>query len=136
MNKSYSELVKLETFEQRLEYLMLDGRVGQDTFGFDRYLNQALYNSKEWKQIRRKVIIRDNGCDLGVEGYEINDRALIHHINPITQDDILNRSSCLFDLENLITVTKRTHDAIHYSDASIVTNKPVMRVAGDTCPWR
>lgn len=135
-DKYYSELITIPTFEDRLDYLMLDGRVGQETFGFDRYLNQALYKSKEWRDLRNKIILRDKGCDLGVEGYEIYDRILIHHINPITQEDILNRSRKIFDPENLISTTKRTHDAIHYSSADIVTNKPIIRLPNDTCPWR
>ena len=136
MIKSYLEMSKFLTFEERLDYLMLDGKVGEDTFGFDRYLNQALYKSKEWKRLREKIIMRDNGCDLGVEGYEINDRILIHHINPISQEDILQRASCVFDPNNLISVTKRTHDAIHYSSALIITNKPKIRISNDTCPWK
>lgn len=136
MTKSYLEMVEFPTFEERLNYLMLDGKVGEDTFGFDRYLNQALYKSREWRSLREKIIIRDNGCDLGVEGYEINDRILIHHINPITQEDILDRAPIIFDPNNLISVTKRTHDAIHYSSALIVTNKPKIRTANDTCPWK
>lgn len=127
---------EFQTFEERLEYLMLDGKVGEDTFGFDRYLNQALYRSKEWRSLREKIIIRDNGCDLGVEGYEINDRILIHHINPITQQDILERDACIFDPNNLVSVSKRTHDAIHYSSSLIVTNKPKIRTVNDTCPWK
>lgn len=136
MTKSYLEMSELQSFEERLEYLMLDGKVGEDTFGFDRYLNQALYKSKEWRSLREKIIIRDNGCDLGVEGYEINDRILIHHINPITQQDILERDACIFDPNNLVSVSKRTHDAIHYSSSLIVTNKPKIRTANDTCPWK
>lgn len=136
MTKSYLEMSELQSFEERLEYLMLDGKVGEETFGFDRYLNQALYKSKEWRSLREKIIIRDNGCDLGVEGYEINDRILIHHINPITQQDILERDACIFDPNNLVSVSKRTHDAIHYSSSLIVTNKPKIRTANDTCPWK
>ena len=136
MTKSYLEMSELQSFEERLEYLMLDGKVGEDTFGFDRYLNQALYKSKEWRSLREKIIIRDNGCDLGVEGYEINDRILIHHINPITQQDILERDACIFDPNNLVSVSKRTHDAIHYSSSLIVTNKPKIRTVNDTCPWK
>lgn len=136
MTKSYLEMSEFQTFEERLEYLMLDGKVGEDTFGFDRYLNQALYRSKEWRSLREKIIIRDNGCDLGVEGYEINDRILIHHINPITQQDILERDACIFDPNNLVSVSKRTHDAIHYSSSLIVTNKPKIRTVNDTCPWK
>lgn len=136
MTKSYLEMSEFQTFEERLEYLMLDGKVGEDTFGFDRYLNQALYKSKEWRSLREKIIIRDNGCDLGVEGYEINDRILIHHINPITQRDILERDACIFDPNNLVSVSKRTHDAIHYSSSLIITNKPKIRATNDTCPWK
>lgn len=134
--KSYSEMILLPTFEERLEYLMLNGKVGYETFGFDRYLNQALYNSKEWRDIRRSVIIRDDGCDLGVQGYEINSRILIHHINPITKDDIINRNSCVFDLDNLISTTKHTHDMIHYSIMDRVRiNQSVIRHPGDTKLW-
>lgn len=136
MNKTYSEMMSFDTFEERLHYLMLDGRVGINTFGFDRYLNQALYKSKEWKELRNRIIIRDNGCDLGVEGYEIHDRILIHHINPITQEDILNRSYCIFDPDNLISTRKRTHDAIHYSTEDIVVYSPTIRTANDTSPWK
>lgn len=136
MTKSYLKMSEFQTFEERLEYLMLDGKVGENTFGFDRYLNQALYKSKEWRSLREKIIIRDNGCDLGVEGYEINDRILIHHINPITQRNILERDASIFDPNNLVSVSKRTHDAIHYSSSLIVTNKPKIRTANDTCPWK
>ena len=134
--KTYSELITLPTFEERFAYLQLSGVVGKDTFGFDRYINQIFYRSKKWRSIRDQVIIRDNGCDLGVEGYEIYGNILIHHINPITIEDILNRSDILFDPENLITTTHNTHNAIHYSDESILLKEPIVRKANDTCPWK
>lgn len=134
--KTYSELITIPTFEERFEYLKLDGRVGAETFGFDRYLNQAFYKSDEWLSIRDYIITRDNGCDLGVEGYEIYGRIIIHHMNPITKEDILQRSKFLIDPEYLITTIKRTHDAIHYSDSNLLVKVPIERSKNDTCPWR
>ena len=134
--KTYSELITISTFEERFEYLKLDGQVGVETFGFNRYLNQAFYKSDEWLSIRDYVITRDNGCDLGMEGYEIYGRILIHHINPITKDDIIQRSRILLDPENLITTVKRTHDAIHYGDSNLLMRAPIERRKNDTCPWR
>ena len=134
--KTYSELITIPTFEKRFEYLKLDGQVGVETFGFNRYLNQAFYKSDEWLSIRDYVITRDNGCDLGMEGYEIYGRILIHHINPITKDDIIQRSRILLDPENLITTVKRTHDAIHYGDSNLLIKAPIERRKNDTCPWR
>ena len=134
--KTYSELITIPTFEERFEYLKLDGQVGVETFGFNRYLNQAFYKSDEWLSIRDYVITRDNGCDLGMEGYEIYSRILIHHINPITKDDIIQRSRILLDPENLITTVKRTHDAIHYGDSNLLMRAPIERRKNDTCPWR
>ena len=134
--KTYSELITIPTFEERFEYLKLDGQVGAETFGFNRYLNQAFYKSDEWLSIRDYVITRDNGCDLGMEGYEIYGRILIHHINPITKDDIIQRSRILLDPENLITTVKRTHDAIHYGDSNLLMRAPIERRKNDTCPWR
>lgn len=134
--KTYSELITIPTFEERFEYLKLDGQVGVETFGFNRYLNQAFYKSDEWLSIRDYVITRDNGCDLGMEGYEIYGRILIHHINPITKDDIIQRSRILLDPENLITTVKRTHDAIHYGDSNLLMRAPIERRKNDTCPWR
>lgn len=134
--KTYSELITIPTFEERFEYLKLDGQVGVETFGFNRYLNQAFYKSDEWLSIRDYVITRDNGCDLGMEGYEIYGRILIHHINPITKDDIIQRSRILLDPENLITTVKRTHDAIHYGDSNLLMRDPIERRKNDTCPWR
>lgn len=134
--KTYSELITLQTFEERFNYLKLDGKVGIETFGYDRYLNQILYNSQEWKSCRRDIIIRDNGCDLACDGYEIHGRILIHHINPITLEDIVNRNPIIFDPENLITTTHNTHNAIHYGDESLLTTAPIERSKNDTCPWR
>lgn len=134
--KTYSELITFSTFEDRFEYLQLKGIVGQETFGFDRYLNQILYNSKEWKHLRNKIIVRDNGCDLALEGFEIYGRILIHHINPITIDDVIKRRGIVFDPENLICVTHNTHNAIHYGDKSLLITGPIERRANDTCPWK
>lgn len=135
--RTYSELVRLPTFKQRYEYLRLGGSVGEDTFGFDRYLNQIFYKSKEWNRIRDQVIIRDHGCDLGLDGYEINDRILIHHMNPITKADILERTEFLLNPDYLISTMKRTHDAIHYSTYESLTDVFVIeRTKNDTCPWR
>lgn len=134
--RTYNELMLLPTFKERFEYLKLSGRVGEETFGFDRWLNQKFYRSAEWKRIRDLVIIRDNGCDLGVDGREIYGKILIHHMNPITKKDILDRTDLLLNPIYLISVTKQTHDAIHYSDESILMNDPIARSKNDTCPWR
>ena len=135
--RTYSELITLPTFEERYRYLKLDGVVGEDTFGFDRYLNQEFYQrDQEWKRIRDFVIIRDQGCDLGVEGREIRGKILVHHMNPITKDDILKRSEFLLNPEYLICTLKSTHDAIHYGDENLLMKGPVVRSANDTCPWR
>lgn len=134
--KCYSELIQLNTFEERYRYLKLDGRVGEDTFGFDRYLNQIFYRSQKWKRIRNEVIIRDNGCDLGVEGHEIHGRILIHHMNPITLKDIERESEFLLDPEYLISTIHNTHNAIHYGDEKLLIVAPIVRARNDTCPWR
>lgn len=134
--KTYSELLTIPTFEERFEYLRLNGKVGEETFGFDRYMNQSFYRSPEWKRIRDFVIARDYGCDLGVDGREIYGRILIHHMNPISQDDILHSSDFLLDSEYLITVSHETHNAIHYGDVSLLSRAPVERTKNDTCPWR
>lgn len=136
MIRTYSELILLPTFEERFEYLRLDGRVGEDTFGFDRYLNQLFYRSYEWRKIRDYVIVRDNACDLGVEGYDIYEKVLIHHMNPITARDIANRTELLLNPEYLICVTHSTHNAIHYGDANLISKAPVVRTKNDTCPWK
>lgn len=134
--KRYSELITIPTYEERFQYLQLKGAVGKDTFGYDRYLNQILYNSPEWKRLRNQIIIRDNGCDLGCEGYEIYGRVLIHHMNPITVEDVVSRNPIVFDPENLICVSHNTHNAIHYGDESLLILAPVERTKNDTCPWR
>ena len=134
--RTYSELIKIPTFEERYEYLKLGGRVGEETFGFDRYLNQVFYKSKEWRSVRDYVINRDNGCDLGMEGHEIFDRILIHHMNPISKEDILRRSDFLLNPDYLISTIKNTHDAIHYGDKDLLIVAPIERTKNDTCPWR
>ena len=134
--RTYSELIKLPTFEERYAYLRLGGRVGEATFGFDRYLNQMFYKSDEWLAIRDKVIVRDNGCDLGIEGREIESSILIHHMNPISKKDILERSDFLLNPEYLICTIKNTHDAIHYGDENLLIKDPIERRKNDTCPWR
>ena len=134
--KSYSELIRIPSFEERFQYLRINGIVGEETFGCDRYLNQIFYKSEEWKRIRRRVIIRDNGCDLAWEEYEIKGIIIIHHINPITKEDILDRSSKLFDLENIICTSINTHKAIHYGNEEMLPKKIVERTMNDTCPWK
>ena len=134
--KSYSELKRLLTFEERFEYLKLNGKVGQDTFGFDRVFNQMFYRSKEWKRLRDYVITRDNGCDLGIEGREIYTRPIIHHMNPITLDDIRESSEFLMNPEYLITTIHSTHNAIHYGDSNLLLKDPITRTKNDTCPWK
>lgn len=135
MLKTYSELSKLKTYEDRFNYLKLDGLVGIETFGYDRYLNQILYKTREWKQTRDIVIIRDMGCDLGVEGHEIHGPVLIHHMNPITKEQIINRDPIIFDPEFLITTYHKTHNAIHYGDSSVIPNSYTERKANDTKLW-
>lgn len=137
MTRTYSELIKLPTFEERFQYMKLDGSVGASTFGFDRYLNQVFYRSPEWKKLRNEIILRDNGCDLAMEGYEIHGQSIIiHHMNPITVEEIKHRDSTIFDPEFLITTVLTTHNAIHYGGESLLPKKPVMRTPNDTCPWR
>lgn len=134
--KTYSELVLLPTFRERFEYLKLNGAVAQETFGGKRWLNQVLYQSPEWRIIRRKAIIRDNGNDLGCDGWPIMKKIYVHHINPITEEDILKRSDCLFDLENLICCSDATHKAITFGDANLLPKEFIERRPGDTCPWQ
>lgn len=135
--RTYSELLKLKTFRERYEYLKLDGTVGEETFGFDRYINQMFYKSEEWKRIRNYVITRDNGCDLGIQDRKIVDSViLVHHMNPITKEDIINKNEILLDPEYLITTIKPTHDAIHYGDESLLAEDLVIRSKNDTCPWK
>ncbi|HPE27636.1 MAG TPA: hypothetical protein PLM10_02100 [Saccharofermentans sp.] len=135
MIRTYSDLIKHSSFEDRFEYLSLHGDVGRSTFGFDRYLNQRFYTSREWKQLRNHVIIRDKGRDLGVEGYEIEGRLLIHHMNPVSPNDIVDQSLTLLDPEFLITTTHRTHNAIHYGDRSLLPQPFIERQRGDTKLW-
>ena len=136
MIRTYTELSKLTTFEERYQYLRLYGSVGKETFGFDRYLNQILYQSRKWKSSRDSVIIRDNGCDLGVYGYEIRGRIIIHHMNVVTLEDIEKDSDLLYDPEFLISTTHDTHNAIHYGDENLLAKAPIIRSINDTCPWR
>lgn len=137
MNKirCYRELKRLSTFEERYDYLRLGGVIGESTFGFERQLNQILYSSSKWKSIRNQVIIRDNGCDLGVEGYDIPRNIIVHHMNPLTIDDLKDASDDIFNPEYLICVSHATHNAIHYGDKSLLPRAPVMRKPGDTCLW-
>ena len=135
--RTYSELIKLPTLRERFEYLKLDGVVGVDTFGRDRYVNQTFYQSAEWNSIKRRIILRDHGCDLGVDGYEIFDKIIIHHMNPITIDDVLNHTPYLIDPEYLICTRLDTHNAIHYGDVDRkLPNEMIIRRPNDTCPWR
>ena len=134
--KTYSELITIPTFEERFEYLQLKGSVGKDTFGYDRHLNQVLYRSPEWKRLRNKIIIRDCGCDLACEGYDIHSKVLIHHLNPITVEDVIARSRKVFDPNNLVCVSHNTHNAIHYGDVDLLVTGPIIRTKNDTCPWR
>lgn len=134
--RTYSELITFPTFEERYQYLRLNGSVGRETFGFDRYMNQFFYRSPEWKKVRNEIIARDNGCDLGVEGREIFGRVLIHHMNPISPEDIRDRSDLLLNPEFLITTVHNTHQAIHYGDESLLILSPIQRARHDTCPWK
>lgn len=134
--RTYSELSKLQTFEERFDYLKLNGVVGYETFGFDRYLNQIFYTSKRWRKVRDKVIIRDNACDLGVDGRDILGRIYIHHMNILTLDDIVNETEFLIEPEFLICTTHNTHNAIHYGDKNLLILDPIERSKNDTCPWR
>lgn len=136
MTKSYSELIKLKTFDERFRYLKLDGIVGETTFGGHRYLNQILYQTSEWKRTRLDVILRDDGYDLAHPDHMIDGSIYIHHINPITVDDIIRRRSCVFDLENLISCSYKTHNALHYGNEDLPYFKPAERSANDTCPWK
>jgi len=136
MIKTYSELSRLQTFEERYKYLRLRGSVGEETFGFDRFINQNFYKSREWQSIRDFVIVRDNGCDLGVEGYEIYGTILIHHMNPLLTKDILDKSEFLLNPEYLISTILTTHNAIHYGDEGLLIKAPIQRTKNDMCPWR
>lgn len=134
--RCYRELIRLKTFDERFEYLKLKGIVGEATFGYDRYLNQLLYTSGEWRRIRRDIILRDNGCDLAVEGYDIQDIIIVHHMNPISVEDLIDFSEDVINPEYLICVSHDTHNAIHYGDKSLLTRELIERKPGDTCPWK
>lgn len=136
MIKTYSEMILLPTFLERFKYLQIGGMVGAETFGFDRYLNQSLYRTAEWKRFRNEIIVRDNGCDLGCDDRTIYGKILVHHINPLTVEDIVNRHSCVFDPDNVICVSLDTHNAIHYGDEELLMLGPIERKPNDTCPWR
>ena len=136
MNRTYSELILRSTLEDRFEYLRLNGKVGEELFGYSRYLNQVFYLSPEWRAIRRKIIIRDHGCDLGVEGWTIHGSIYVHHMNPITLDQIKNKDPILLDPENLISTSKRTHEAITLGDPSLLPSLPIVRRPNDMCPWK
>ena len=134
--RTYSELIMLPTYEERFRYLKLNGTVGRDTFGFDRYLNQIFYNSGEWRSLRNEIIIRDNGCDLGMDGYDILDRIYIHHMNPLMVKDFVESSEFLLNPDYLICTAFNTHQAIHYGTESLLEHAPIERRPNDTCPWR
>lgn len=135
-SKTYSELMKLETFEERFNYLKIGGKVGEDTFGFNRIFYQTFLKTPEWKARRREIITRDNGRDLGIKGRDILGPVEVHHINPPTMEDVINKSPKLLDPENLITTSGLTHKAIHYSDENILMKDPIKRSKNDTCPWK
>lgn len=135
--KTYSELITIPGFIERFQYLKLKGQVGEDTFGFDRYLNQTFYRSKEWRDFKRGIIIRDRGCDLGVEDREIVGKIIVHHINPVFPEDIITRNlEVLLNPENAICVSHITHNAIHYGNEELLITEPIVRSKNDTCPWR
>lgn len=134
--RSYRELSRLKTFKDRYDYLKLDGVVGESLFGSSRWVNQEFYRSKEWANIRKKVIVRDSGCEFGLEDYPINGKIIIHHMNPLTLEDIVDRTEILMDPEYLICVSKITHDAIHYGDWDLIPKDPIERRPNDTCPWK
>lgn len=134
--RTYSELSNLPSFEERYDYLKLDGVIGEDTFGFQRWLNQVFYKTPEWRSVRRQVIIRDNGCDLGLHGYDILGRIIVHHMNPITPDDIRNRSPYLLNPEYLISTAHMTHEAITYGCDNLLPKPVIERTPFDTCPWK
>ena len=134
--RTYTELISIPTYEDRFNYLKLDGGVGEETFGFDRWLNQKFYNSAEWKSIRDYVIVRDNGCDMAMEGYEIGGRIYVHHLNPISQSDLIHATDFLINPDYLVCVSHDTHNAIHYGDISLLVSDPVVRRPNDTVPWK
>ena len=134
--RCYKELIRIPTFNERFEYLKLGGLVGESTFGYERYMNQMLYASSKWRRLRNQIIIRDNGCDLGLEGYEIPEKIFVHHMNPLTVDALTELSDDVFNPEYLICVSQLTHNAIHYGDSNLLPKGPIVRRPGDTCPWK
>lgn len=136
MIRCYNDLIQLKTFEERFSYLKLHGKVGEDTFGFDRYLNQQLYKSRRWKMARSQVIIRDDGCDLGLDGYQLDNYIVVHHMNPLTLEDLEEERDEIFDPNYLICCSSRTHKAIHFGDENLLSRDPIIRRPNDTCPWR
>ncbi len=136
MIRCYSDLKQIDPFNERYLYLKLHGKVGEETFGYDRYVNQQLYRSQKWRKTRREIIIRDNGCDLGVDGFDLDKFIVIHHMNPLTLEDIEEERDIIFDPENLISCSTRTHKAIHFGDESLLPKEPIVRRPGDTCLWR
>lgn len=136
MIRRYSDLRQIDSFKERYLYLKLNGRVGEETFGYDRWVNQTLYKSQKWKRTRNEIIIRDNGCDLGMDGYELDSFIMVHHMNPITLEDIEEERDIIFDPENLICCSSRTHKAIHFGDESLLPKEPIIRTPGDTCLWK
>lgn len=136
MKRTYSELITLSTYEERFKYCDLFGKVGEETFGHNRWLNQVLYSSPEWKSFKREIILRDNGCEFALPGFEIFKYGTVHHLNPITKDDVLNRDPCVFDPENVVLVASDTHKFLHYGSGPVPYKEPVVRKPNDTCPWR
>ena len=134
--KTYSEMIQIPTFEDRYAYLRLGGRVGEETFGFERNLNQSFYRSYEWRKVRREVIARDAGCDLAMPGFQIYNNIIIHHIVPITIEDLEDGTDLILDPNNLVCVSEKTHNAIHFGDKSLLPQTPIERRPGDTCPWK
>lgn len=136
MIRNYTDLCKLNTMVDRYEYLRLGGKVGEETFGFDRWLNQMFYKLPEWLKVRDEVIVRDLGCDMGLDGYDIMGKIYVHHMNPFRKEDILNNIQKLLDPEYLICTSKSTHDAIHYGNVDLLPKDPIIRTPNDTCPWK
>ena len=136
MIRRYSDLIQLNTFEERYSYLKLHGKVGEDTFGYDRYINQMLYRSKRWRRTRNEIIIRDNACDLGIDGYELDNYIVVHHMNPLTIEDIEEERDVVYNPEYLISCSSMTHKAIHFGDENLLSREPIIRRPNDTCLWR
>ena len=134
--RTYSELIQILDYYDRFEYLKIGGKIGFETFGYDRYLNQILYASPEWRNFRDAIIIRDNGCDIAMPGFEIYDRLTVHHLNALTKEDILNRDPKIFDPENVVCVSHNTHMAIHYGSRDLLPQPIIVRTQNDTCPWK